>query len=172
MAGYHGYSMSNNAIAAYWSGEKPISKWTKKEIIDALAEAVSNGEIELKADIIKIEKMPVKTLKEACLYRSSWHHTSSRYNRTDFYSLDVEKIEELTNAKIDEIIADQNKEKKEEPKEETWKCSFLEWSGTRKHPKATRIEEIGTIRGNWFFRQDGSKKSTHANGFQFIEKIK
>lgn len=29
MAGYSGYSMSNNAVDAYESGEKPRSKWTK-----------------------------------------------------------------------------------------------------------------------------------------------
>lgn len=33
MAGYYGYSMSNNAVEAYKSGEKPFSKWTKTEII-------------------------------------------------------------------------------------------------------------------------------------------
>lgn len=30
MAGYNGYSMSNNAVAAYENGEKPLSKWKKK----------------------------------------------------------------------------------------------------------------------------------------------
>lgn len=33
MAGYYGYSMSNNAVEAYENGEMPISKWTKKEIV-------------------------------------------------------------------------------------------------------------------------------------------
>ena len=32
MAGYCGYSMSNNAVDAYNSGEKPISKWKKQDI--------------------------------------------------------------------------------------------------------------------------------------------
>lgn len=30
MAGYHNYSMSNNAVDAYQDGLMPISKWTKK----------------------------------------------------------------------------------------------------------------------------------------------
>lgn len=34
MAGYHNYSMSNNAVAAYENNEKPLSKWTKQEIIN------------------------------------------------------------------------------------------------------------------------------------------
>ena len=32
MAGYCGYSMSNNAVDAYNNGEKPISKWKKQDI--------------------------------------------------------------------------------------------------------------------------------------------
>lgn len=32
MAGYNGFSMSNNAVAAYEDGEKPLSKWTKADI--------------------------------------------------------------------------------------------------------------------------------------------
>lgn len=33
MAGYYKYSMSNNAVKAYKQGEKPLSKWTKTEIL-------------------------------------------------------------------------------------------------------------------------------------------
>lgn len=36
--GYRGYSMSNNAVAAYEDGEKPLSKWSKSDIILAVAE--------------------------------------------------------------------------------------------------------------------------------------
>ena len=38
MAGYNGWSMSNNAVAAYEDGEKPLSKWTKADIFDAIKE--------------------------------------------------------------------------------------------------------------------------------------
>jgi len=37
MAGYKGYSMSNNAVDAYNNGEKPKSKWTKEEIVSLRA---------------------------------------------------------------------------------------------------------------------------------------
>lgn len=36
MSGYSGYSMSNNAVDAYESGEKPRSKWTKKVLLSAI----------------------------------------------------------------------------------------------------------------------------------------
>ena len=47
MAGYNGFSMSNNAISAYESGEKPLSKWTKTEIVNAINRAISEDELEL-----------------------------------------------------------------------------------------------------------------------------
>lgn len=119
----------------------------------------------------KLKKLQVKVLKEICLYKSSWHHISNHYNKTDFYSLDIDQIEELTDEKINNMVAEYKTEKQLEPTEERWKCAFLEWSGTRKYPKATEIIEIGIIKGNWFIRTDGSKKKTTANGFKFIEKV-
>lgn len=169
MAGYNGWSMSNNAVAAYEDGEKPLSKWTKTDIFDE----IENQEVKLKCSMEKLQKLPAKALKEVCLTYSSWHHTSNHYNRTDFYSLDIDYIENLTDEKIEGLIRDYKADKKTEdkPLDEKWRCAFLEWSGTRKHPKATEVIEEGIIKGNWFYRKDGSKKKTTANGFRFIEKI-
>ena len=172
MAGYNGFSMSNNAVAAYESGEKPLSKWTKANIIEAIEDAIREENLTLNCSIEKLKRTPVKALKKLCLYCSSWHHTSNHYNKTDFYSLDIYAIEELTDERIDEIITDSKSERKEAPAEEKWKCAFLEWSGSRRHPKATEIIEIGIIKGDWFYRSDGSKKKTTANGFRFIEIIR
>lgn len=169
MAGYNGFSMSNNAVAAYEDGEKPLSKWTKTDIFDAINEQ----EVELKCSIEKLKKLPIKVLKEICLIYSSWHHTSNHYNKTDFYSLDVDRIENLTDDKIEELLLDYRADKKVEskPLEERWECAFLEWSGSRKHPVATEVIEEGSVKGDWFYRKDGSKKKTTANGFRFIKKI-
>lgn len=169
MAGYNGWSMSNNAVAAYEDGEKPLSKWTKTDIFDE----IENQKVKLKCSMEKLRKLPAKALKEVCLTYSSWHHTSNHYNRTDFYSLDIDYIENLTDEKIEGLIRDYKADKKTEdkPLDEKWRCAFLEWSGTRKHPKATEVIEEGIIKGNWFYRKDGSKKKTTANGFRFIEKI-
>lgn len=169
MAGYNGFSMSNNAVEAYENGEKPLSKWTKTDIF----EAINEQEVELKCSIEKLKKLPVKVLKEICLTYSSWHHTSNHYNKTDFYSLDVDRIENLTDDKIEELLLDYKADKKvaAKPLEERWECAFLEWSGTRKHPVATEVIEEGIIKGNWFYRKDGSKKKTTANGFKFLKQI-
>lgn len=169
MAGYNGFSMSNNAVAAYEDGEKPLSKWTKADIFEEIEEQ----EVKLKCSMGKLRKLPVKVLKEVCLTYSSWHHTSNHYNKTDFYSLDIEEIENLTDDKIEELLSDYKADKKAEskPSEEKWKCAFLEWSGSRKHPVATEVIEEGIIKGNWFYRKDGSKKKTTANGFRFLKRI-
>lgn len=170
MAGYNGFSMSNNAVAVYECGEKPLSKWTKADIIEAIEDAVKEDELVLKCSIGKLKRTPVGVLKELCLSYSSWHHTSNHYNKTDFYSLDIDSIEELTDERIDKFVKNKSA-KKEEITEEKWKCAFLEWGGTRKHPKATEIIEVGIIKGDWFYRADGNKKKTTANGFRLIEKI-
>lgn len=169
MAGYNGFSMSNNAVAAYEDGEKPLSKWTKADIFDT----IKDKEVELKCSIEKLRKLPIKVLKEVCLRYSSWHHTSNHYNKTDFYSLDVKAIENLTDERIDKLIAECKADKKTEskPSEEKWECAFLEWSGSRKHPKATEVIEEGIVKGDWFYRKDGYKKKTTANGFRFLKKI-
>ena len=161
MAGYNNYSMSNNAVAAYESGEKPLSKWTKAELVSALSEV-------LPEDILK--KIKVSVLKERFLKKTSYHHTSCRYNKTDFYSVDYSKAEMFTVEDLEKLI----NIKKEEPTEvveEAWECCFLEWSGSLKHPKAKEVKEIGTIKGNWFYRADGTKKSINAKGFYKIKKI-
>jgi hypothetical protein len=121
---------------------------------------------------MSIKKMPVSELKNVALSYSSWHHTSNHFNRTSFYSLDIWSLCDLTDERIKEIIANSKEEKKQEkPVEEKWKCAFLEWSGTRNHPVSKEITEEGIVKGKWFFRENGTKKKTTANGFRFIEKI-
>ena len=107
MAGYNWFEgMSNNAVSAYNNGEAPMSKWTKKKLLQLFNERFT----ELQADFIEdkdfykkyypyfyknldkvldvIKKQNKETLKHWLLYKSSWHHTSKFYNCTDFYSFD------------------------------------------------------------------------------------
>ena len=159
MAGYYGYSMSNNAMSAYESGEKPLSKWTKIEMIEA-------AEPYLTCDIKLFKKLTVKEMRDVALTYEGWHHTSSWYNQTEFYSIDEYGLSILTNEEIKGII--ERRIPKEKPQKQKCLCEFLEWSGTRRHPKATVVTEEGIIRGNWFYRADGSKKSINARGFKII----
>lgn len=78
MAGYKGYSMSNNAVRAYEDGEMPISKWTRQAVIDWIA------------DDLETDSSNIKLLKryKDYLYYVSWHHTSKYYNRTEFFRVE------------------------------------------------------------------------------------
>lgn len=172
MAGYYAYSMSNNAIDAYENGEKPKGKWKKSEIVDAISASVKSGEIKPKCErlLSYLNKIPAKDLRNLCLYKSSWHHTSSWYNQTDFYSIDFDRIEDLTEDRIKYFMKN-SKEEKMQPNEERWVCRFLVWSGSRNHPKAIEYEEEGVIKGNWFYRVNGEKKSVNAKGFYKVKKV-
>ena len=175
MAGYYGYSMSNNAVDAYENGEMPISKWNKSAIMEEIRKNVKEGELSLQCSMGRLEKLPVKALKEHCLYCSSEHHTSKYYNMTEFYSLDIDSLEELTDQELEEIVhkykQEREQEKTQEIIEEKWKCAFLEWYGSRNFRKAERVVETGIVKGEWFTRPNGRKKKTTATGFEFIEKI-
>lgn len=105
MAGYNGWSMSNNAVDAYENGEMPLSKWDKKAILDA----IDYDDLELKCSLEKIRALPLKILKAQFLEYTSWHHTSKFYNCTDFYSLNIDYIKDLTDDDID-ILVENHKE--------------------------------------------------------------
>lgn len=138
MAGYYNYSMSNNARAAYANGERPLSRWTKEDILRALDKETSE----------KLKALTVKDLRRICLRRSSWHHTSSRYNKTDFYTIDIERAEEITAEEVEQLVADRKearreaKEKKPLPAYITALVQYTEWEGTRAHPKPVNKEDI------------------------------
>lgn len=190
MAGYDGCRMSNNAVAAYENGEMPISKWTKNEILKGIEEKIENEELLLKCSFEKLKKVPKGALQEHCLRLSSWHHTGGACRQTFFHELDSDKIEELTDKDLDDITSaykesqKELKKKKEQEVEEEIKCecSFPIWpksavfrvgrySRGRSHSRPKVVTEIGTIKGDWFIRPNGSRKSIYSNGFEILRRI-
>ena len=127
-SGYAGFSMSRRAVEAYENGEKPMSKWTKKAILEAIDEYSKDNEVECPLELFKKISAPV--LKDLLLVYSSWHHTSSYANYTAFYSIDFDKLAMLSHEDImaackkgKEFVAIQNKYKG---------CiEYLEWTGGR-----------------------------------------
>ena len=130
--GYDGNSMSNRARAAYDLGEKPMSKWTKDEIIKAVDNYLYDEEPETAISIDEIKALPAWLLRQEFLTCRSWHHTGALYNVTDFYGLDFkaldlplahyqEKIEEhkkkLAATKGDREIERQQREVRRERRE-------------------------------------------------------
>lgn len=176
MAGYCGKKMSNNAVKAYENGEMPISKWTKEKVIASIENEIQDGLV-LRCSMARLKKLPLGLLKQLCLCKTSWHHTGSYFRRTDFYSLNISHIEKLTDEELWEayIRDKENKrsyrEEKAEIVDEVWECRFLEWKGQPDNRIAIPITEVGTIRGNWFIRPNGGKKSTNAYGFRRLRQV-
>lgn len=82
--GYVGCSMSERAAEAYRNGERPKSRWTKRDMLTAIEQEckclrlVYNGEL--------------STLTKAEIFNgyfewSGWHHTGKYARETDFYEV-------------------------------------------------------------------------------------
>ena len=100
LPGYVGYSMSVNAKYAYDTGEKPYSKWNKKDIISFIFE--NFGEEWKK----KYEKYSLSTLKTILLCQSSCHHTSKYFNETIFYFCEILITQEIKSQMMRSLIYD------------------------------------------------------------------
>lgn len=120
--GYIGTQMSERAMDAHNNGEKPYSQWSKAELLECLPSAIFE----------QAKKLTLNELKNELLYNSSWHHTGNCFNRTKFYAINEDAIEELTAEKICKIIASRQKKKqevREEPLFVTAKIKYTEWEG-------------------------------------------
>lgn len=86
MAGYDGYSMSNNAVVAYAGGEAPWSR-TRTAVAGWIVrkpKIMTRIGVSSKKEVLEI----LAVGKDRKVFRkSSWHHTSKKYNCTDFFNL-------------------------------------------------------------------------------------
>ena len=160
MAGYNGYSMSNNAVAAYANGERPLSKWTKAEILKELSTMDYHSDL--------IGQLTAAELKALFLKRTSWHHTSSHFNRTDFYSI----TDDVNDVMIQWMIDQRTPKEPNGEKLTKALVHYLTWEGTRKHPKAVEHTSYAILNDSWAFLPDGTKKKRTANGFYIMESYK
>ncbi len=109
-SGYIDKKMSVRANNAYLNGEMPLSKWTKTTILNAIVEFAEENNINI--DNLDLNKLTLKELQQNYLINSSWHHTGSLYNKTDFYSISENIVNNLTNDFINEIIKNRQPRKK------------------------------------------------------------
>ena len=129
--GYDGYSMSNNARQAYTEDKRPLSRWTKADIIDVCERLAKDNKLDL--DIKKLSKLNLYTLKQLLSY-AEYHHTGKYFNVTDFYEVDPDLLAKL--------IADGY------PKEEPPKKPKIEKVDTGLYAHGSFIETTWT-RGKW-----------------------
>lgn len=91
-SGYVGCSMSERAVMAYESGEKPKSKWTKAAMV---------AEIESYCDDYDLPLPDLTGMTKDEIWREffewkSWHHTGKYANVTDFYGLNERAVDRRT----------------------------------------------------------------------------
>lgn len=166
MSGYNGYRMSNNAVQAYSFGEKPFSKWKKSDIINNINEQLANGVVP--GFSMEPSKIPAAVLKKLFLYKSSWHHTGSWYNETDFYSFDEDAVSAVSDSQITEEM-----EKNEAPNNICYGVVVVQvWSGSRRYHRQTGTDtQAGMVRGEWLYFPNGKYKTT-ANKVVEFKKFK
>lgn len=119
MAGYYGYSKSNNAIDAEEDGKFPVSIASKKSGIPA--------------ELILQHITP-----------SEWHHTSSWYNETNYYDLS-EIVEFFSTPSGKTLLAEFRQRKTTCEEHHDCKVEWLEWSGTRKNAKCEEKVALGAM---------------------------
>ena len=169
-SGYVGCKMSVRAQEAYDSGERPMSKWNKWDILSEL-------EYDLDDDTIsRLSKYSTQAIKNVCLEWTSWHHTGSYANETDFYQVidgrDADLNQVFTDLDEEEKVLKEAKLRQKEEKrlsesiEEKCYFRFGVWSGSKKHPKLDYYRAYGIKKGVWIYYMDGSilkKKKASGN---------
>lgn len=159
--------MYKNAEEAYIHGERPLSKWKKSNILDW----IRSERIQLTCSIDLLQKVPEALFKQVFLKKTGCYKTSFYYNETDFFMVDRDKLESITENELLELLDTMQKQNVPGTAEEKWKCAFLEWTGLITDNSSTEHIETGIVKGIWFYRANGKKKKTTANGFRFIEKL-
>lgn len=171
-SGYIGSSMSVRAKEAYDNGEMPKSKWTKGAMLYAIEEWCDYND---RIYDPNIEKMTKKELFKKFFHYSSWHHTSKYANPTDFYSLNENALNELTEyAKerhIDWLTALQKmKEDFEEERQRQIKLYEEEQVFIEKHGfSPTSTEALKSIAPYLVSNKRKVKRLTGFSGTEFVE---
>ena len=152
MSGYNGFSKSNNACDAEANGRFPASECAKRLGV------------------------PVEFVRAQGT--SEWHHTSKHYNCTDYYDLDSirEHLDTDEGSAQFDAIKSELQAKKSAPEivHAPADVKWLEWSGSRNHPKCTEMNATGTTvtdRGGKFVEvklADGTsfRKGRDTRGFE------
>lgn len=174
--GYSGISMSNNALYAYSEGKKPLSKWKKKDIITALRRRKLDEKF-----IKEASGITLSALKKHLLYKAEYHHTSMRYNVTDFFDLiditpdnQAELLQKMKNTqKLEKERKAEIKSRKQNNQSETQfrlvEIKFIRRSADGKH--SWTVSGIGVIRGNWCYLKDKKRKQVTGKDFHITEEL-
>ncbi len=159
MAGYNHFAgMSNNAVAAYDAGLKPLSKITKADLVEV-------G--------LHIPLAFARWLAKQGEWRpDEWHHSGGTwYNRVDFYD-PAELARDIEGGFLDldalrkQYESDKKKKKKDDDGVRV-EGTYTVWGGTRRRPR--KVGFTGVKLGNWIYLDGGGKKKADGNHIQWKE---
>lgn len=85
VGGYIGKSRSESAAYSEELGSKPMSKWTKEDLIDAIV----GGDDEMPRFEGKLRGLPFAALKRVALHEDGWHHVGAFMTPTTFYAVNI-----------------------------------------------------------------------------------
>lgn len=155
-SGYIGHSMSKRAAMAYSDGLKPLSKWTKAEIVETI-EAMDAWW----GENCTLRNISADALKKHFLRTREWHHTGRCFNETSFYGLDegvVEAHELDALLELDEALrSGKASDAKTAPALVKGSIVYEHWSGSRKHGRFVEREAACIIIGDWAYTESGKK---------------
>lgn len=165
------FSMSVNASLAYESGEMPLSKWSKKLILQHVHPVV--------IDRLNLKAVTLDVLKEWALEYVCDHHSSKLYNRTAFYGV-REEISAACDADslasigweselrtLASLVGRKTVKKIEESPKRLCRVEFDEWDQRAK--KFRHFEAYAVVIGNWALCEGGKRKKVDGSHFTVIE---
>lgn len=158
--GYINQSMSVRASQAYGRGLKPLSKWSKADIIEGVADYGA-------WDAETLRKYPKAVLADFFLAYAEWHHTGKMFNETCFFevdpdaagAVDVDGLDRLMAAHREAVRAKNN----EKPQVVKARIRFEEWSGSRNYGRFVEHESYALVVDGWAWTEDGRKKLDSAH---------
>lgn len=141
-SGYIGISRSRRAKEAYEGGERPATKWTKKALLEGIADAFGDDVAEKSRKLSKLE------LVNSFLEASSWHHVGAYATPVWFYRIAEDRTAEEASRLVDQLIREKTTQKaekkaekkpaKKEEKKEDPKAVFLKIVAERNTSKYRR----------------------------------
>lgn len=172
---YIGDSMSVRAAQAYDRGLKPVSRWSKNDIVEAVSSKTNDVDF-----IEETKKLPVEVLREVLLIDVEWHHTSKRYNETwfmDVIEINDEKIPELFKKLTAAHQALKAKKTATRIKKNNTVPLVYEANVEYEVPynygkQYYQRSGIGVVYGEWCYLFDGHRKRIGGKHLRIISKIK
>lgn len=179
-SGYVGSSRSIRSNQAIDNYEVPLNMINKSLVKNFLKENngnFTNEELEY-LQHLSIAKWKYTATQKT--HSTSWHHTSSYFNKTNHYDLadiadTILEIKDTLDNDYKEYLSTLKKEKEETKQNFKYGVIHVQvWGGTAKRPKLIGYDDVaGIIIDNWFFYKDGhsiSKYSTSANKVETLER--